>query len=317
MSSENKSKDRLKTSPGEIKTLPTSEEILKLLECPCCLEPPVPPIKTCSTGHIICSFCRPRLTRCAICREPYTDCRNFPLEAIFNGCTIACKFWGRGCHQIVSGDKFVEHVKICQYRTLCCSHCHDTVSPVEKYVEHLKEKHEAIGYDTEQEVYTYKNCVSDLYNDSRFPDQYAIFDGRYFIISVQIRSQFLNIWLSIVENLSTLPADYKNGENSEENSLEEIKKRAERSHYSAVITISSETLPVPVAVWSIPIYPLQNGEPDSALIVNIPINPTFRGFLTPLESTSNDGEESAASDGLRKYSWSFTYSFSKVIDDKQ
>ncbi|ODN02969.1 E3 ubiquitin-protein ligase SIAH1B [Orchesella cincta] len=257
----------------------------------------------------------PRLTRCAICREPYTDSRNFPLEAIFNGCTIACKFWGRGCQQIVTGDKFVEHVKICQYRTLCCSHCHDSISPVDKYVDHLKEKHEATGYDIEQDVYTYKNCVSDLYNDSRFPDQYAIFDGRYFIMSAQIRSQFIHIWASIVENLSILPEDCKNGEPSEENSLEEIKKRAERSQYSAVISISSETLPVPVAVWRIPIYPLQNGEPDAAVIVNIPVNPTFRGFLTPVEPSPDDA--SAGSDALRKYSWSFTYSIAKVAEENK
>lgn len=157
-------KESEKTLPGEIKSLPNSEDILKLLECPCCLEPPVPPIKTCATGHIICSFCRPRLTRCAICREPYTECRNYPLETIFNGCTIACKFWGRGCQQIVSGGKYIDHVKICQYRTLCCSHCQESVSPVDLYVNHLKDQHNAIGYEEENDLYQYTNTIADLYN---------------------------------------------------------------------------------------------------------------------------------------------------------
>lgn len=155
------------TLPGEIKSLPDPEEILKLLECPCCLEPPVPPIISCKAGHIICSFCRPRLTRCAICREPYTDTRNYPLETIFNGCRIACKFWGRGCHSIVSGGKYVDHVKICQYRTLYCVLCKETISPVDKYVEHLKDKHHAVGYEDEMESYQCKNIISDLINGKK------------------------------------------------------------------------------------------------------------------------------------------------------
>lgn len=257
--------------PGEIKSVPNSEEILKLLECPCCLEPPIPPIKTCVTGHIICSFCRPRLTKCPICRELYTESRNFPLESIFNACTIACKFWGRGCQQIVPGVKYLDHVKICQYRALCCSHCQESISPVDQYINHLRDKHHAVGYEEERNNYECKNTIEDLnhgmckkriylltifknifivfprikfkkiinesFSDMRFPDQYALFDGKYFIASSQIRSQFLFIWLSVVEDFSLNLVD---GDPNDDVIIEALKKKVDTSHYSAVIAITPE-----------------------------------------------------------------------------
>merc|ERR1719234_1454903 len=38
------------------------------LECPICLELSRPPIYQCPEGHIICSQCRPKVTRCPVCR---------------------------------------------------------------------------------------------------------------------------------------------------------------------------------------------------------------------------------------------------------
>lgn len=42
--------------------------IVRALECPVCLESSLPPVSQCVHGHIICVGCRPRTSRCPICR---------------------------------------------------------------------------------------------------------------------------------------------------------------------------------------------------------------------------------------------------------
>jgi len=43
------------------------------LECPICMEVCTPPIFCCDEQHIICSSCRPQVSVCPECREPYPD----------------------------------------------------------------------------------------------------------------------------------------------------------------------------------------------------------------------------------------------------
>merc|ERR1712130_1098971 len=43
------------------------------LECPVCLEVSSSPIFSCDEQHIICSDCRPKVSICPECREPYPD----------------------------------------------------------------------------------------------------------------------------------------------------------------------------------------------------------------------------------------------------
>ncbi|XP_033341661.2 uncharacterized protein LOC117229338 isoform X1 [Megalopta genalis] len=42
--------------------------VVKALECPICLESSMPPVSQCVHGHIICVGCRPRTSRCPVCR---------------------------------------------------------------------------------------------------------------------------------------------------------------------------------------------------------------------------------------------------------
>lgn len=42
------------------------------LECPACLEIPTAPVFMCPDSHLICQNCRPMLSRCPMCRIPYT-----------------------------------------------------------------------------------------------------------------------------------------------------------------------------------------------------------------------------------------------------
>ncbi|XP_076632095.1 uncharacterized protein LOC143347088 [Colletes latitarsis] len=42
--------------------------VVRTLECPVCLESSMPPVSQCVHGHIICVGCRPKTTRCPVCR---------------------------------------------------------------------------------------------------------------------------------------------------------------------------------------------------------------------------------------------------------
>ena len=85
-----KEKERKETSEGQEGARPLSRppsvyEGLHLqseLECPICFELSRPPVYQCPEGHIICGNCRPRVTRCPVCRfvfkvshrQPRTKC---------------------------------------------------------------------------------------------------------------------------------------------------------------------------------------------------------------------------------------------------
>jgi len=52
------------------------------LECPICFELSRPPVYQCPEGHIICHRCRPKVTRCPVCRFVFKgpDIRNRFIE---------------------------------------------------------------------------------------------------------------------------------------------------------------------------------------------------------------------------------------------
>jgi len=43
----------------------------KDLECPVCLETAIAPIFSCPESHVICSTCRPKVSKCPECRVTY------------------------------------------------------------------------------------------------------------------------------------------------------------------------------------------------------------------------------------------------------
>ena len=64
--------ERVKSSEGDSKDrAPSMYDGLDMeaeLECPICFELSRPPIFQCPEGHIICGACRPRVSRCPVCR---------------------------------------------------------------------------------------------------------------------------------------------------------------------------------------------------------------------------------------------------------
>ncbi|XP_058059883.1 uncharacterized protein LOC131210625 [Anopheles bellator] len=65
------------------------QTIVAALECPVCFDTIPPPVFQCQNGHLVCSRCRVRADRCAICRERYTLGRSLLAEQVFQSITEA------------------------------------------------------------------------------------------------------------------------------------------------------------------------------------------------------------------------------------
>ena len=85
--------DTLDTMSQETSNVTGQEEILRFiddsieekereLECPICLEIATVPIFMCSESHVVCEKCYPKISRCAICRDPRTPKRHRYAEKI-------------------------------------------------------------------------------------------------------------------------------------------------------------------------------------------------------------------------------------------
>jgi len=80
-----KVKDRIKSPENKMKKAPSMYDGLNMeseLECPICFELSRPPVYQCPEGHIICHKCRPRVSRCPVCRFVFKgpDIRNRFIE---------------------------------------------------------------------------------------------------------------------------------------------------------------------------------------------------------------------------------------------
>eukprot|EP00493_Phyllostaurus_siculus_P002285 UN02297 len=76
---------------------PTNPDLASLFECPVCFDYVLPPIYQCSSGHLVCSNCRPKLTLCPTCRGPLGSIRNLAMEKVANTVLFPCRFNSSGC----------------------------------------------------------------------------------------------------------------------------------------------------------------------------------------------------------------------------
>lgn len=100
----------------EVARSPSQEDIVSLLECPVCFDLPLPPIKTCIQGHIICADCCCRLNKCPLCQQKIDIGRNFFAENFISKSVIKCKFKVDGCNEELPGEKMKEHIQNCDFR---------------------------------------------------------------------------------------------------------------------------------------------------------------------------------------------------------
>ncbi|CAG7822080.1 unnamed protein product, partial [Allacma fusca] len=105
---------------GDLSELTPRAELVKIMECPVCHEIPMPPINNCGKGHIICTHCRKKLSKCPLCKSPFTESRNFALESIVQTSKFLCDYHENGCNSILSGCNLQKHHDECEFRPMIC-----------------------------------------------------------------------------------------------------------------------------------------------------------------------------------------------------
>lgn len=69
-----------------------AQTLLRLLECPVCLEWMEPPMSQCRRGHLVCGRCRARLAACPVCRTAFSSVRNRAMEAVSVPYVVASRY---------------------------------------------------------------------------------------------------------------------------------------------------------------------------------------------------------------------------------
>ena len=116
-----------------------SEEILKELECPVCMEViKTRPIFQCENGHLICRNCHPNLHHCPQCRVALRGVRNLMVEKIVADLTVTCPF--EGCTQSFIQRVDKRHEAKCKFRPVNCIYkaCEETHSWID-YIQHTED----------------------------------------------------------------------------------------------------------------------------------------------------------------------------------
>ena len=115
--------------------------MVKLLECPICLNVPRDlPIPACSAGHIICKKCKSTVTSCPTCRRRlYNDGINSLAASMIEKVPHRCKFVEYGCEVKDFLCQLKIHEENCKERTFKCPHC-GAVVQLKKFREHVLEK---------------------------------------------------------------------------------------------------------------------------------------------------------------------------------
>ncbi|CAG7823636.1 unnamed protein product [Allacma fusca] len=121
----------------------SSEQVQEVLECPVCFEIPRPPIYNCYTGHIICGGCKGKIRECPLCRQEYSDSRNYVAEKLAESCTFKCPFAEQGCDAMIKLAQEARHSNDCNYRPLGCEvfPCKTSEVAYKDYISHMKTKH--------------------------------------------------------------------------------------------------------------------------------------------------------------------------------
>jgi Seven in absentia protein family. len=96
------------------------DDFMKELECPVCLDYMMPPIVMCESGHSICSKCRPNLSKCPYCRQPFLNLRNKALESLSLRVKHPCCHKSYGCQLVFRADVKADHEIECPYRPYTC-----------------------------------------------------------------------------------------------------------------------------------------------------------------------------------------------------
>ncbi|XP_013178261.1 PREDICTED: uncharacterized protein LOC106125556 isoform X2 [Papilio xuthus] len=115
--------------------------LLRLLECPVCLEWMEPPMSQCRRGHLVCSRCRARLTACPVCRISFSSVRNRAMEGVAELLHYPCR---HGCGRGPRLRRREAHEANCAARRYACfaPDCADRpLLPLKDLYTHMRYKH--------------------------------------------------------------------------------------------------------------------------------------------------------------------------------
>ena len=82
---------------------------MALFECPVCFDYVLPPIMQCSSGHLVCAQCRPKLPTCPTCRGQAPSIRNLAMEKVAASVFFPCKYHQNGCQKYSLHTEKIEH----------------------------------------------------------------------------------------------------------------------------------------------------------------------------------------------------------------
>ncbi|CAH0699801.1 unnamed protein product [Spodoptera exigua] len=94
-----------------------NQSLLRLLECPVCLEWMEPPMSQCRRGHLVCGRCRARLASCPVCRTAFSSVRNRAMEGVADMLRYPCR---HGCGREVRLRRRAPHEASCAARRYHC-----------------------------------------------------------------------------------------------------------------------------------------------------------------------------------------------------
>lgn len=83
-------------------------------ECPICYEYLMTPIFICANGHSVCSKCKLKIRKCALCKAFVGNSRNYTLEEIIDTLEICCPNATKGCVYSGKVKDTKEHMLSCQ-----------------------------------------------------------------------------------------------------------------------------------------------------------------------------------------------------------
>ncbi|CAG7827124.1 unnamed protein product [Allacma fusca] len=180
------------------------DDMRKLIECPVCLEIPLPPIYLCERGHIVCTECQDRTPNCPLCRGYYCKTRSFVAEGIVEKCTFKCKNAEQGCSVVLKGSEMVRHLKVCDFRPIYCIDCnhHENEIGYMDYTNHLINFHKINGVHENNGFVLYNMDLTRRINDGVrycWPPYYFIdANSNTFLIRMHLSSAFVCAWVSYV-----------------------------------------------------------------------------------------------------------------------
>jgi len=172
-----------------------SEEYIKdLVKCCVCFEVPRSYLHQCSSGHIICCICRPKLGKCPLCQVKLSDSRNLAVERILDAIPLNCKFNSNGCKEEFLKNLLLEHEKKCPHRVIQCPDlaCKKTITST-NLVNHITSDHKnfrsvcggefsgnilPVPAELWKKMEMEKNLLIAYYIKFIFDDQHFFFEGQ-------------------------------------------------------------------------------------------------------------------------------------------